>query len=148
MAGKPVATSQLTIARPIEEVWELIGSNFGDFAAYSDAVRNSWTVGSQTTGVGAKRRSELRTSSGFVEEVVGAWEPPNMLETTITNTSQRFQGAIIRLELEGNGNSTNLRCLGYLPTRFPWKKLLAKGSLSMWVRGLTADIKKTLESGR
>lgn len=145
MSRKPITTVDATISVPIPQVWGLLAESFADVNKYSTIIRNSWISGSQTTGVGTKRRSELHSSSGFVEEVITAWEPNRLIEMQVKNTSLRFAGAILRYELEEENGITTITAYALLPTRFPWKRLVAKGQINRWLRDYLQDLCRTLE---
>ena len=144
MALKPVTSVAAEVAVPASTAWNVLAEAFADISSYSNSVRNSWAIGSQSQGIGTKRRCELHSRSGFIEEVITAWEPEQVLETEVKATSLRFAGARIRFELAQSGSNTNIVATAFLPTRFPWKKLIAKGHLTRWLREYVQALDKAL----
>ena len=72
-------TVQRRMAASIGDVWALF-ADFPNLASHWSGLRGTRAIGDQTSGVGARRRVELRPV-GSMEETVTAWQDGRRIDT-------------------------------------------------------------------
>jgi hypothetical protein len=86
-------------------VWALY-ADFPNLARHWNGLRATKALGSQTSGVGARRRVELKPM-GTMEETVTVWEDGRRIDTrNQPSASVPFKQATSMLTLEPDGNGT------------------------------------------
>ena len=72
-------TVQRRMAAPTDSVWALL-ADFPNLASHWNGLRGTKAIGSQTSGVGARRHVELKPI-GSMDETVTIWEEGRRLGT-------------------------------------------------------------------
>jgi uncharacterized protein YndB with AHSA1/START domain len=86
-------------------VWSLY-ADFPNLAAHWSGLRSTKAIGDQTSGVGARRRVELKPI-GSMEETVTTWEEGHRIDTrNQPSASVPFKQAESTLTLEPDGDGT------------------------------------------
>ena len=98
-------TVQRRMAAPTESVWALF-ADFPNLASHWSGLRASSAIGDQTSGVGARRRVELKPIGGM-EETVTTWEEGHRIDTeNHPSMSVPFNRAETTLTLEPDDQGT------------------------------------------
>lgn len=139
----------ITIHAPRAAVWGAL-ADIGAIHTWNPGVRDSRRTSEQAEGVGAMRSCDLG-GRNYLHEAVTAWEPPERLTMTITETNLPFARADIHFKLIEQGDQTLVTVapdyalkfgpLGRLLDRFFVRSTYAKG-----MRGLLRGLKDHVES--
>ena len=98
-------TVQRRMSASTGAVWALY-ADFPNLASHWSGLRGTTAIGDQTSGVGARRRVELRPV-GSMEETVTAWGEGRRIDTrNEPSVSVPFNRAESRLVLEPDGDGT------------------------------------------
>ena len=98
-------TVQRSMSASPGPVWALY-ADFPNLARHWNGLRATKALGSQTSGVGARRRVELKPM-GTMEETVTVWEDGRRIDTrNQPSASVPFKQATSMLTLEPDGNGT------------------------------------------
>jgi uncharacterized protein YndB with AHSA1/START domain len=122
----------LTVQRrmdvPSGSVWALL-ADFPDLATHWSGLRSTSAIGDQTSGVGARRRVELKPM-GSMEETVTVWEEGRRIDTANrASASVPFSRAETTLVLEPEGGGTQATFdYRYLPRGGPLGRVPAPSS--------------------
>jgi hypothetical protein len=97
---------QRGMAAPIDSVWALF-ADFPNLAHHWGGVRRTRALGAQTSGVGARRRVDLKPV-GSMEETVTVWDEGRRIDTrNVPSASVPFKRAESSLVLEPDGVGTS-----------------------------------------
>ena len=98
-------TVQRRMAASIGDVWALF-ADFPNLASHWSGLRGTRAIGDQTSGVGARRRVELRPV-GSMEETVTVWQDGRRIDTqNQPSATVPFTQASSSLTLEPDGDGT------------------------------------------
>ena len=98
-------TVQRRMAASIGDVWALF-ADFPNLASHWSGLRGTRAIGDQTSGVGARRRVELRPV-GSMEETVTLWQDGRRIDTqNQPNATVPFTQASSSLTLDPDGDGT------------------------------------------
>ena len=98
-------TVQRRMAASTDSVWALF-ADFPNLASHWSGVRTTRGIGDQTSGVGARRRVELKPI-GSMDETVTVWEEGRRIDTrNQPSASVPFKHAESTLTLEPNDDET------------------------------------------
>jgi hypothetical protein len=113
---------------PSGSVWALL-ADFPDLATHWSGLRSTSAIGDQTSGVGARRRVELKPM-GSMEETVTVWEEGRRIDTANrASASVPFSRAETTLVLEPEGGGTQATFdYRYLPRGGPLGRVPAPSS--------------------
>ena len=96
---------QRRMAGSIDSVWALF-ADFPNLASHWRGLRATRAIGDQTSGVGARRRVELKPI-GSMDETVTAWEEGRRIDTrNLSSGSVPFKQAESTLTLEPDDDGT------------------------------------------
>jgi ribosome-associated toxin RatA of RatAB toxin-antitoxin module len=96
---------QRRMAAPTDSVWALF-ADFPNLATHWSGLRATRVIGSQTSGVGARRHVELKPI-GSMDETVTTWEEGRRIDTeNHPSVSVPFNRAETALTLEPDGEGT------------------------------------------
>jgi uncharacterized protein YndB with AHSA1/START domain len=103
--GERRITVQRRMSAPADAVWALF-ADFANLASHWSGLRATRAIGDQTSGVGARRRVELKPI-GSMDETVTAWEDGRRIDTqNRPSPSVPFKRAQSTLTLEPDGDGT------------------------------------------
>ena len=98
-------TVQRRMAASADSVWALF-ADFPNLASHWSGLRTTRGIGDQTSGVGARRRVELKPI-GSMDETVTVWEEGRRIDTrNQPSASVPFKHAESTLTLEPDGDGT------------------------------------------
>jgi ribosome-associated toxin RatA of RatAB toxin-antitoxin module len=96
---------QRRMAASTDSVWALF-ADFPNLASHWSGLRATKAIGGQTSGVGARRRVELKPI-GSMDETVTIWEEGRRIDTqNLPSTSVPFKHAESTLTLEPDADGT------------------------------------------
>ncbi len=99
---------QRRMSAPTDSVWALF-ADFPNLASHWSGLRETRAIGDQTSGVGARRRVQLKPMGGM-DETVTVWEKGRRIDTQNQPTaSVPFKQAETSLTLEPAGGGTLAR---------------------------------------
>jgi hypothetical protein len=104
-------------------VWALL-ADFPDVARHWDGLRSTTEIGEQTSGVGARRRVELKPF-GAMDETVTVWQEGRRIETQNRPSALvpfAHAESTLTLEPDGDGTMTNFD-YRYRPRRGPMGRI-------------------------
>jgi carbon monoxide dehydrogenase subunit G len=96
---------QRRLSAPTDSVWALF-ADFPNLASHWSGLRETKAIGDQTSGVGARRRVQLKPIGSMVETVT-VWEKGRRIDTqNQPNAAVPFKRAETSLTLEPAGDGT------------------------------------------
>lgn len=136
------------MAVPPSAVWALL-ADFPSLAAHWSGLRSSRALGDQTSGVGARRRVELKPM-GSMEETVTVWEEGRRIDTrNRASASVPFTRAETTLVLEPDGDGTHATFdYRYLPKGGPLGRVTGPVIDAMLTKTFTDMLAALEESAR
>jgi hypothetical protein len=98
-------TVQRRMSAPTDSVWALF-ADFPNLSNHWSGLRSTKAIGNQTSGVGARRRVELKPI-GSMDETVTNWKEGHRVDTqNRPSSSVPFKYAESALTLEADGDGT------------------------------------------
>ena len=142
---------QITIDASIEEVWKTV-ADLSAVRHYNSTVSSVRLLSEQSEGVGAARRCELKPS-GWVEERVWEWTPPDSIGLEVTASEWPLVFMKWKTVLRANGNSTivtqemNYK-LKFGPLGALMDLLVMRPKIDKVIEEVFEDLRKFVEAGR
>ena len=101
------ATAQRTLAAPRTSVWAVL-ADYPNIDKWNVRVKNSYSIGDVTEGVGAQRQTELFPKEKMrMRETVAEWVPEERMVIAVDKMErQPVKKATMTLTLSGGGETT------------------------------------------
>lgn len=78
--------NQVDIQAPVEKIWEAL-SNIEELEKYDPTVKRSIALSPNRSGIGSKRKVDMRDGKNWFEEECTAWQPNKALTYELTSCS-------------------------------------------------------------
>lgn len=100
--------NEITIDAPTEKIWKVL-SNLEELDKYDPTVQKSLLITSENSGVGAKRKIDMKDGKNWFEEKVTVWKPNEALTYQLTACSFPIHGLKHSYSFEKNGSQTKVK---------------------------------------
>lgn len=100
--------NEVLVNASIETVWGIL-ADLEQLEKYDPTVKKSSLVSSETAGLGAKRKVEMRDGKNWFEEKVTVFKPNTSLTFQLTDCSFPIKGLSHSYSFERIGNQTKVR---------------------------------------
>lgn len=99
--------NEITVNASIEKVWDIL-SNLEALDKYDPTVKKSALISSEKSGVGAKRKVNMKDGKNWFEEKITAWKPNETLTYQLTDCSFPINGLKHSYSFQKTGNQTRV----------------------------------------
>ncbi len=97
--------NEMSINAPVEKIWGILAS-LDTLEKYDPTVKTSRAISADKTGVGAKRKVNMKDGKNWFEEKVTVWQPNEALTYQLTDCSFPINGLKHSYSFEQNGSGT------------------------------------------
>jgi|SRR6266850_235312 len=111
--------NEISIHAPIEKIWEAL-SNVDELEKYDPTVRKSTALSTERTGIGAKRKVDMKDGKNWFEERCTVWKPNDSLAFELTACSFPIHQLKHAYTFDQMGSEVRVRQIMEYQVKYGW----------------------------